>query len=144
MGPLEVNASLDAYKAFYYNAGLEYVPQEVPEVMKVEAPEQTENNDAGENSNQNGSFNGPAAELILSNQMHSQLRGLALSTRNRMISSSSGKEDGSSGKISRMLERCSALTAKVSSRSLSRGQQTYIQSEIEDIKRQLTCLDVAL
>lgn len=86
----------------------------------------------------------PAVELIFSNGMMREIRFLSQKARDIQSNLNAGSEDGSSTKLSRMHDRCATLKAKASDLMITSGEKTYIQSEIDRIKRQMCTLDVAL
>lgn len=133
--------SLDAYRAVClansYNFNVELEKEKEP---IVEESEETRNETDSESGT---SFSdSPAAELILSNQMHRQLRSLTFNARNYMLSPLS-KDSSSSSKVSKMIEKCSTLGQRLNG-EISNGQRTYIQAEIDKIKREVSTLDIAL
>lgn len=92
-------------------------------------------------SQQQNSFDSPAAELILSNGLQKQIQGLTFSARTAVMNASASQD---TEKMNMMMKQCFALHNKVNSNSISKGQKTYIQSEINRIKRSISGFDIAL
>ena len=112
-------------------------------VNAIQPVEATENNGGANGSDsqasQFNSFESPAAELILTTGLQQQIRGLSISAQSTAINASVP-----TAKMNEMMKQCFALRSKASTKSLSQGQKTYIQTEIDRIKRSISGLDIAL
>lgn len=83
----------------------------------------------------------PAAELILSNQVRSSIRNLSISAQNKNVAADD--YDGA-GRASAIMKKCTALATRAANENLSSGERTYIQSEIDFLKHNLSILDIAI
>lgn len=75
-----------------------------------------------------------AVSLTLSNEIRAVARNV------RSADLSNGKKMSTSD----LLKRCTALSAKIGDERISAGENTYIQSELDRIKREMSHLDIAL
>lgn len=97
---------------------------------------------AKENANSASSLDAtPAAELILSDQVRSSIRNLSISAQNKNVSLD---DYTGAGRASAIMKRCTALATRASNDNLSAGERTYIQSEIDFLKHNLSILDIAI
>lgn len=115
----------------------EYLYMSESETCDVTHDEDTDK----EKTREFSSWNSPAAELILSTNLRQEIQGLTFSAQNASLS---GDNTEQNGKMDMLMKQCFALHNKISSNSLSKGQKTYIQTEINRIKRSITGLDIAL
>lgn len=83
----------------------------------------------------------PAAELILSNQVRSSIRNLSISAQNKSVEAD---DYAGAGRTSAIMKKCTALATRAANENLSSGERTYIQSEIDFLKHNLSILDIAI
>lgn len=82
----------------------------------------------------------PAVEVIFSTGMLKKVRGLSNSAQRATGS------DTTNGAISssKIVSKCAALSAKLSKSDLSKGERTYIESEIAFLERNVTRMNLAM
>lgn len=102
--------------------------------------EQTEKNTENKLESKVDTLKTPAVEVIFSTGMLKKVRGLSNSAQ-RVNSSENVSGTMSSSKI---VSQCAALSAKLSRNDLSKGERTYIQSEIDLLERNVTRLNLAM
>lgn len=86
------------------------------------------------------SFNTPAVEVIFSTGMLKKVRSLYNSAQH-VSSKDASSVSMSSSKVS---AQCAALSAKLSRNGLTKGERTYIQSEIDFLERNITRMNLAM
>lgn len=104
----------------------------------TEKPVEASSEKSDSNYSNSEAFRSPAAELLINSQMMSRIRSISRSA----VNSSDTKESRSN--LSDVLSKCSALASKVSNNTLSSGERTYIQNELDYMKRNLTELNIAV
>lgn len=120
----------------------------------VKDPEENEDFSAAKNTSESsdgktGDHNrenndSPAVELILSNGMMREIRFLSQKTLDFQSNHNEDSKEGFETRVSKMIDRCATLKIKASDRMITSGEKTYIQSEIDRIKREVCSLNIAL
>ncbi len=82
----------------------------------------------------------PAVEVLFSTGMLKKVRVLSNSAQ-RATDAENANGAMSSSKI---VSKCAALSAKLSKSDLSKGERTYIQSEIAFLERNITRMNLAM
>lgn len=95
----------------------------------------------GAGADKRNGYETPAAEVIFTTGLQQQVRDLSFSAKTVVMNS---KPSETTEKMSTMMKQCITLHNKICSNTLSKGQKTYIQAEINRIKQSISGFEVAL
>lgn len=135
MNGIEINRDI------YQNSLHNYV---LPESNETKSSKEELNKDENAVSSESKTtFDSPAAELLINNTILNRIRGLsqtALMDTNHTFNN----KEGNFGEVSKIISKLSTLSAKASSKDLSKGERSYIESEINFLERNINTVSLSI